>query len=52
MNVIRWPSPDELLPVYEMQPKALTPLPDAEELPEDSGWLQWDLTVKLQDTQQ
>lgn len=45
----RWPTPDELLPVYEPQP--LTPLPEVEELPEDSAWLQWDLATKLQDSQ-
>jgi hypothetical protein len=40
----RWPTPDELLPVYEWV-QALTPLPEVIELPPERARLEWNLAV-------
>jgi len=43
--VIRWPTPDELLPSYEWKPQPLTPLPEVVEIPEEQAKLLWNLAV-------
>lgn len=43
--MIRWPTPDELLPVYEWKPQPITPLPEVTEIPPERAKLEWNLAV-------
>ena len=47
MSFIRWPTPDELLPVYDWKPQPITPLPEVTELPADTGMDQFRLAQGL-----